>query len=396
MATWPTGTKASTANLDSGTDSPRLARADIKQNVDNVNAIIDMFNISSPTDNQILKYNTANARFELDTDATGSAVAATTFVGDDSTGTAVNPGETFKIAGGTNITTAVSGDTVTITGPDISSFITSSALTGLASETYVGTQLTGLASETYVGTQISNLVDSSPEALNTLNELAAALGDDANFATTVTNSIASKLEKGNLQVNSTTISPITTNDNLQLEANGTGKLVLDGLYWPQTDGTNGQVLSTDGSSQLSWSTPAPGSVTNEFIINLDDQIGSDLGSSEFKMQISEIYDGNSLLSITSNTFQLAPGDYIITNMKPVASTNDTQNHKIILRDTTNSTDTVTMAATTTVVTGTRGTVFSQSTYFNVASTTTFEMRCGFSGGASASIFDGTKILFRKL
>ena len=116
MATWPTGTKASTANLDSGTDSPRLARADIKQNVDNVNAIIDMFNIDGPTNGQILKYNTSNARFELDTDATGSAVSATTFVGDDSTGTAVNPGETFKIAGATGITTAVSGDTLTITG----------------------------------------------------------------------------------------------------------------------------------------------------------------------------------------------------------------------------------------------------------------------------------------
>ena len=116
MATWPTGTKASTANLDAGTDSPRLARADIKQNVDNVNAIIDMFNIDGPTNGQILKYNTANARFELDTDSTGSAVSATTFVGDDSTGTAVNPGETFKIAGATGITTAVSGDTLTITG----------------------------------------------------------------------------------------------------------------------------------------------------------------------------------------------------------------------------------------------------------------------------------------
>jgi len=124
MATWPSGTKASTANLDSGTDSPRLARPDIKQNVDNVNAIIDMFNIDSPTNNQILKYNTSNSRFELDTDATGSAVSATTFVGDDSTGTAVNPGETFKIAGTQNITTAVSGDTLTITGPDLTSYIT--------------------------------------------------------------------------------------------------------------------------------------------------------------------------------------------------------------------------------------------------------------------------------
>ena len=47
----------------------------------------------------------------------------------------------------------------------------------------------------YVDTAISNLVDSSPSTLNTLNELAAALGDDANFSTTVTNSIATKMPK---------------------------------------------------------------------------------------------------------------------------------------------------------------------------------------------------------
>ena len=45
----------------------------------------------------------------------------------------------------------------------------------------------------YTDTAVANLVDSSPATLNTLNELAAALGDDANFSTTVTNSIATKL-----------------------------------------------------------------------------------------------------------------------------------------------------------------------------------------------------------
>ena len=49
------------------------------------------------------------------------------------------------------------------------------------------------ATETYVDTSVSNLVDSAPSTLDTLNELAAALGDDANFSTTVTNSIATKL-----------------------------------------------------------------------------------------------------------------------------------------------------------------------------------------------------------
>ena len=49
------------------------------------------------------------------------------------------------------------------------------------------------ATESYVGTQISNLVASSPAALDTLNELAVALGNDANFSTTITNLIATKM-----------------------------------------------------------------------------------------------------------------------------------------------------------------------------------------------------------
>ena len=56
-----------------------------------------------------------------------------------------------------------------------------------------GDNSTKVATTAYADTAVSNLVDSAPSALNTLNELAAALGDDANFSTTVTNSIATKL-----------------------------------------------------------------------------------------------------------------------------------------------------------------------------------------------------------
>jgi hypothetical protein len=52
--------------------------------------------------------------------------------------------------------------------------------------------LTGYATETYVNTQVANLVDFAPNALDTLNKLAAALGDDPNFATTITNSLGTK------------------------------------------------------------------------------------------------------------------------------------------------------------------------------------------------------------
>jgi len=56
-----------------------------------------------------------------------------------------------------------------------------------------GTNTTQLATTAFVGTAVANIVDSAPATLDTLNELAAALGDDANFSTTVTNSIATKL-----------------------------------------------------------------------------------------------------------------------------------------------------------------------------------------------------------
>ena len=43
-----------------------------------------------------------------------------------------------------------------------------------------------------VNRQINNLIDAAPAQLNTLNELATALNDDSNFATTITNIIATK------------------------------------------------------------------------------------------------------------------------------------------------------------------------------------------------------------
>lgn len=43
-----------------------------------------------------------------------------------------------------------------------------------------------------IGSAISEIIDAAPVALDTLNELAAALGDDANFASTVTNSLSAK------------------------------------------------------------------------------------------------------------------------------------------------------------------------------------------------------------
>ncbi len=98
------------------------------------------------------------------------------------------------------------GNSVTVDGKHASEFASTSdvtALQALIGDTSVSAQiteamqnvdLTGYATETYVNTQVSGLVDSAPETLNTLNELAAALGDDPNFATTIMTQIGGKAD----------------------------------------------------------------------------------------------------------------------------------------------------------------------------------------------------------
>lgn len=93
---------------------------------------------------------------------------------------------------------------------------------------------TKVATTAYTDTAISNLVDSSPSTLNTLNELAAALGDDANFSTTVTNSIATKLPlaggtlTGNVIHNDNVKAIFGTNSDLQIFHDGSSRIDHDG------------------------------------------------------------------------------------------------------------------------------------------------------------------------
>ena len=68
---------------------------------------------------------------------------------------------------------------------------TSGTVTGLSNPV----QGTDAATKTYVDAKVAAVVDSAPAALDTLNELAAALGDDANYASTTTAAIATKLAK---------------------------------------------------------------------------------------------------------------------------------------------------------------------------------------------------------
>lgn len=85
--------------------------------------------------------------------------------------------------------------------------------------------LSNLATESYVNTAVANLVDSSPTTLDTLNELAAALGDDANFATTVTNALSNKVDKINIAGENVTLSVGSSTQIPIISYNGQGQIV---------------------------------------------------------------------------------------------------------------------------------------------------------------------------
>lgn len=83
--------------------------------------------------------------------------------------------------------TSVNGKTGAVT-------LSASDVGALPSSTQIPS-ISGLATETYVNNKVAGIVNSAPEALDTLNELAAALGDDPNFATTVAAQIGNKVDK---------------------------------------------------------------------------------------------------------------------------------------------------------------------------------------------------------
>jgi len=81
-------------------------------------------------------------------------------------------------------------------------------ITGLGTPTVS----TDAATKGYVDTEVSAVIDSAPGALDTLNELAAALGDDANFSTTVTNSLALKAPLASPALTGTPTAPTAAAD----------------------------------------------------------------------------------------------------------------------------------------------------------------------------------------
>ena len=115
----------------------------------------------------------------------------------------------------------ISDDSSAITTSRLTATTTTTASLTATGETSVPTANTGNKSKTIANTEfvqnsIASLVDSAPEALNTLKELATALGNDANFAATVAEKIGEKISKSGDTITGPILYDKTPNDSTEL------------------------------------------------------------------------------------------------------------------------------------------------------------------------------------
>ena len=95
------------------------------------------------------------------------------------------------------------------------------------------------------------------------------------------------------------------NNDIKITPNGTGDVVIDGLKYPQADGSANQVLKTDGSAQLSWTTITSGGGATGF--DFDDNVKIRWGTGN---DWSAYFNGSTMIfkneDVTAGTFQVLP------------------------------------------------------------------------------------------
>ena len=246
----------------------------------------------------------------------------------------------------------LSGKTLTLPATAIPS--ASTATTQSASD-----NSTKLATTAYVTTAIGNLVDSAPAALDTLNEIAAALGDDANYASTTTAAIAAKLPlaggtlTGDLVLSGAPTSglhPATktytdTADALKLNLTGgtlTGDLILNtttalkipaGTTGQRPSASTGQIRwnTTDGALEVyngtAWTAVGTGS-SNKVL----DTFTGDGSTTTFTLSITPANE-DAIMVFIDGAYQ-EKGDYVLTNNSLALGTAPLSGEKIAVHTTT--------------------------------------------------------------
>ena len=282
-------------------------------------SVAELF-VNTEKDTVVVMDGSTNGGFELTQNAATQTLTNKTLSGAVLTGTLTansgvgTSGQVLKSTGSgvewasitdndTNTTYAVSAETTAggvnlrLTGSDASTddvkFAQGSNITLTRTDANTITIASAdFATETYVNTAVSNLVDSAPATLDTLNELAAALGDDPNYATTITTALGNKqptlvsgtniksvnsttlLGSGNLDVQPTLVSGtnIKTINGTTLLGSGDITISLIRLFNESTIST---APSSEGNFDLSYEptqttqeTPFTNGETDAFGVNL--------------------------------------------------------------------------------------------------------------------------------
>jgi len=206
--------------------------------------------------------------------------------------------------GTSTITNANIAANAAIDGTKINPDFGNQTITGVTTTQSATDNTSNLASTAFVQTAISNLIDSSPNALNTLNELAAALGDDADFSTTITTALAAKAPLASPTFTGT-VSGISYNDLDDLPSGSTltTEQVQDIVGAMVTGNTETGISVTyddagDGAGKLNFATTTSSSSSQTF----NDNVKAIFGTNNDGLEI--YHDGNNSIIDDTGTGDL--------------------------------------------------------------------------------------------
>ena len=189
---------------------------------------------------------------------------------------------------------------------------------------------------------------------------------------------------GNLDVNGNSI-VTASNANLSITPNGSGDLILDGLKWPQSDGTANYLLKTNGSAQLSW-VQQTGKIVQVKKYTLGTVVSSTTVGSLPDNSIPQISEGYEVMTLaitpTSTTTRL----FILVNMAGGGGSAGYQSLALFQDSTANA---LASACNQNFASGKSNTTcFFHDMVSGTTSETTFKVRFGTESGSGTSYFNG--------
>jgi hypothetical protein len=198
---------------------------------------------------------------------------------------------------------------------------------------------------------------------------APAAGGIANLVEDTTPQLGGALDvNGNSLVS-------TSNGNITLAPNGTGRVVLSGIQYPNVNGTDGQILTTNGTGVASWAAPAGGGGIEfaSFSVVWAQEPKTSVGSNLWRVQISGETNPDNIATLAgdNNSLTLIAGSYLITFGD--GGTNTTGLFTTHWRNTTDGTNAASFSSLNMLATGNRQKTTNTFQYFTIAATKTFEI-----------------------